>query len=492
MAAPTKTPEIQRDEVVLGKTLGVGSFGKVIRGKCRGKDVAIKMLHKTTLDEKTLVSFKKEVAIMSTLFHPNICLFMGACTKPGNFFIVTEYLEAGDVEKLLRNKSIRISLYRRMQMARDAALGMNWLHCSRPVFIHRDLKSSNLLIDDSGKVKVCDFGLSQVKDARAMLRDEDLAKGTPLWMAPEVMQFKEFNEKADVYSYGIVLWEFVARKEPFSHHTNYSKFKRAVCENNERPPIPESTESSLRYLITRCWDASPPKRPSFKQIIAQLDHVLVDVAVGDRIGRKFWKDEFLTHSEVPYDVFGEKFCDLLRLNVEGSNPDIIRLNLECLKALLSKPPASKTDTTLTEVVNLEHFGKILEWFGPIEDPSTNSGETILDYMRQLLKYPWFHGDLNERKAQERLSGKPGGTFLVRFSSMAGWFTLSQITATRVIQHRRIRHRPGHGFMVDEDRYNSLAELVIGRKLTLPCEGSRFAHLFEVNTPHIQGYVSVDY
>lgn len=201
----SKTPEIQRDEVVLGKTIGsillffaslfpsflvcvcvflcacnflhhlvffqlffssphycpecsllscpllssaysllscltsarVGSFGKVIRGKCRGKDVAIKMLHKTRLDEETLVSFKKEVSIMrclflllsfshlcllcfdffsisrSTLFHPNICLFMGACTQPGNFFIVTEYLEAGDVEKLLRSLFLPLLFFSR-------------------------------------------------------------------------------------------------------------------------------------------------------------------------------------------------------------------------------------------------------------------------------------------------------------------------------------------------------------------------------------------
>lgn len=66
-------------------------------------------------------------------------------------------------------------------MAKDAALGMNWLHCNNPTFIHRDLKSSNLLIDDKLKVKVCDFGLSQVKEHGTMLRDDDLARGTPLW-----------------------------------------------------------------------------------------------------------------------------------------------------------------------------------------------------------------------------------------------------------------------------------------------------------------------
>jgi serine/threonine protein kinase len=78
---------------------------------------------------------------------------MGACTIPGNFFIVSEFLPRGDVEKMLRDQNIKLSLYTRMKMAKDAALGMNWLHCSNPIFIHRDLKSSNLLIDEHGRVK---------------------------------------------------------------------------------------------------------------------------------------------------------------------------------------------------------------------------------------------------------------------------------------------------------------------------------------------------
>lgn len=77
---------------------------------------------------------------------------MGACTQPGKFFIVQELMPGGDVEKLLRSGA-EISLVRRMVMAKDAALGMNWLHCNNPAFIHRDLKSSNLLIDDNYKVK---------------------------------------------------------------------------------------------------------------------------------------------------------------------------------------------------------------------------------------------------------------------------------------------------------------------------------------------------
>jgi sterile alpha motif and leucine zipper-containing kinase AZK len=71
----------------------------------------------------------------------------------GNFFIVTEYLPKGDLEKMLHDPNIQLSLYTRMKMAKDAALGMNWLHCSNPPIIHRDLKTSNLLVDENGRVK---------------------------------------------------------------------------------------------------------------------------------------------------------------------------------------------------------------------------------------------------------------------------------------------------------------------------------------------------
>ena len=103
---------------------------------------------------------------------------MGACTQSRNFFIVSEYLPGGDVEKLLHDPKVELSLYQRMTMAKDAALGMNWLHCSNPNVIHRDLKTSNLLIDENGRVKVCDFGLSQLKTPGEDLKDGDSAKGT--------------------------------------------------------------------------------------------------------------------------------------------------------------------------------------------------------------------------------------------------------------------------------------------------------------------------
>uniref|UniRef100_A0A6B2L2R1 non-specific serine/threonine protein kinase n=1 Tax=Arcella intermedia TaxID=1963864 RepID=A0A6B2L2R1_9EUKA len=479
----------QEIEVDPSNFIEKGAFGSVYRGKCRGKDVAIKILHKPITDQETLIAFKQEVSIMSTIFHPNICLFMGACTQPGRFFIVQEYMPGGDVEKLLRNPHVSMTLYRRMQMAYDAALGVNWLHCSNPAFIHRDLKSSNLLVDDNGKVKVCDFGLAQVKPNAANLIDEDHARGTPLWMAPEVMQFKEFNEKADVYSFGIVLWELLTRKEPFSHHKVYSKFRKAVCEKYERPEIPEDTVPSLARLIKQCWAPDPKVRPSFKEIITHLEHILVDVAVSDEIGRTLWKEYFLGQERVEWGEFVKALVATLGLKINDPQfKDTLEIHLKCLNAVLVTHPKSHTGLSKGDIVTVQNWGRILMWFGPIKDPQTTpQNDTFMQYLSRVIQEPWFHGDTDPQRALELLTAKPNGTFMVRFSSVDGWYTISQ-NIGRQIQHQRVSHVPGGPYIIDNDSYTDLHDLVERRGLKQPCEGSKYALLFGDNqTPYYNPY-----
>jgi hypothetical protein len=490
-------PEIHPYEIDTLEVIGTGSFGKVYRGKCRGKEVAIKVLHKPITDEKALAAFKKEVGIMSTIFHPNICLFMGACTIPGNFFIVSEFLPRGDVEKMLRDQNVKLSLYTRMKMAKDAALGMNWLHCSNPIFIHRDLKSSNLLIDEHGRVKVCDFGLSQIKPMGENLRDRDSAKGTPLWMAPEVMQFKEFNEKADVYSFGIVLWEILTRKEPFPHHNNFEVFRNAVCVKGERPEIPADTEPSLKRLIESSWVGDPKLRPSFKEIIDQLDNIIVDVTVHDPIGRQFWKQNFLAREEVPWEDFSKAFCKMLKVPtydttmLDRPSRDLNCLNLKCLRALLAEKPKALADHA--EVVHLENFGAMLNWFGPITQTG-KSKNTILDNIREILQEPWFFGDTDTDDAIRKLTKQNPGTFLIRFSSVPGWFTISYVSTSGSVRHQRIKHSPGGPYILapENDEFSSLHDMVAQKKLDQACNGSRFQSIFQETDPSIEGYIgSVD-
>jgi len=282
------------------------------------------------------------------------------------------------------------------------------------------------------------------------------------------MQFKEFNEKADVYSFGIVLWELLTRKEPFAHHSNYAKFRKAACTKNERPDIPADTEPSLKILIEKCWHQSPSVRPDFKQIISALDVVLINVAVKDIIGRQFWYTFYSGIEEVSWDNFKDNLCKFLALPI-STEKGRVELNFRCLKEILIQKPANTT----REIVTLSNWGRVLQFFGPITIPAVANGFTFLDEITKYFRQPWFHGDTDSHRAQELLSGKPSGTFMIRFSnSVEGWYTISQIEG-KIIQHQRISHQPGDPYVIEDDSYSSLNDLIAKRALTQPCDGSRY-------------------
>jgi serine/threonine protein kinase len=141
----TSVPEIASDEVQLLEVLGDGSYGTVYKGMCRQKWVAIKVLREKIAqglsNPDTRESFRHEIRVLSKIYHPNVCLFMGACTEPGRLMIVSELMKQ-DVDTLLADASVDLSMLQRMRIAKGAALGVLWLHSSNPQIIHRDLKPS--------------------------------------------------------------------------------------------------------------------------------------------------------------------------------------------------------------------------------------------------------------------------------------------------------------------------------------------------------------
>ena len=152
---------------------------------------------------------------MEALRHPNIVMFLGACTKPPNFAIVLEYCSRGSLWSTIQNLDLPLSWEDRRRFALDTARGVNYLHTCSPPIIHRDLKSLNLLLDDSYRVKLADFGWTKG------LENYMTGKiGTYQWMAPEVIKSQKYTEKADVFSFGIILWEIASREPPFKSTNN--------------------------------------------------------------------------------------------------------------------------------------------------------------------------------------------------------------------------------------------------------------------------------
>lgn len=259
--------EILWEDMTIGEQIGQGSCGTVYHGLWYGSDVAIKVFSKQEYSEDLIHSFRQEVSLMKRLRHPNVLLFMGAVTSPQRLCIVTEFLPRGSLFRLLQRNTTKLEWRRRVHMALDIARGMNYLHHCNPPIIHRDLKSSNLLVDKNWTVKVGDFGLSRLKHETFL--QTKTGKGTPQWMAPEVLRNEPSDEKSDVYSFGVILWEIATEKIPWDN-LNSMQVIGAVGFMNQRLEIPKETDPRWASMIESCWQSDPQSRPAFQELLEKL------------------------------------------------------------------------------------------------------------------------------------------------------------------------------------------------------------------------------
>ncbi|KAJ6852452.1 serine/threonine-protein kinase EDR1-like [Iris pallida] len=259
--------EIPWEHLIIGERIGLGSYGEVYRADWNGAEVAVKKFLDQDFYGDALDEFRSEVRIMRRLRHPNVVLFMGAVTRPPNLSIVSEFLPRGSLYRILHRPNCQIDEVQRIKMALDVAKGMNCLHTSIPTIVHRDLKSPNLLVDKNWTVKVCDFGLSRLKHS-TFLSSKSTA-GTPEWMAPEVLRNEPSNEKCDVYSFGVILWELATLRMPWSG-MNQMQVVGAVGFQGRRLDIPKEVDPLVASIIWECWQKEPSLRPSFAQLTTAL------------------------------------------------------------------------------------------------------------------------------------------------------------------------------------------------------------------------------
>ncbi|KAK4435278.1 Serine/threonine-protein kinase CTR1 [Sesamum alatum] len=259
--------EIRWEDLQLREEVGQGSFAVVYRGVWNGSDVAVKVYSGSQYSEQTLLDYRKEINIMRRLRHPNVLLFMGAVCTEEKLAMVTEYLTRGSLFKTLHRNNQSLDVRRRLKMAIDVARGMNYLHHRNPPIVHRDLKSSNLLVDKSWTVKVGDFGLSKLKDSTFLTAKS--GRGTPQWMAPEVLRNEPSTEKSDVFSFGVILWELMTESIPWSN-LNSLQVVGVVGFMDRRLDIPDNMDPQISSIISDCWQSNPEDRPSFEDIIRRM------------------------------------------------------------------------------------------------------------------------------------------------------------------------------------------------------------------------------
>lgn len=262
---------IDHSALKLGKTIGHSSFGTVNEGWLNGTKVAVKTIKR---DPKNTVgddieTFKKEAELNCKLRHPNIVLFMGISVQPTEVCIVTELMVRGNCHDLLvgsvNGKLVKLSWGLRLQWAIDTAQGMTYLHSLSPPIIHRDLKTTNLLVDRGMNLKICDFGLSRFRADDYLMS----AVGTVQFAAPEVLRHDRYNEKADLFSYGTVLWELYTRKCVFKGMSQFDVYRAVV--GGEMPEIPSDCNKKYAKLVRDCWQPDPSKRPTFRDVLDLLN-----------------------------------------------------------------------------------------------------------------------------------------------------------------------------------------------------------------------------
>jgi len=267
--------------------IGEGSFGVVYRGEWRTTPVAIKELKVKFMKKQELDEFHREVGIMEKLRSPYIVNFVGAVLTEQHLSIVTEFMKHGSVKSALnkarKKKSDKIhNPSVKLRIALDAAHGLAFLHGNN--IIHRDVKNDNLLIVSLSHhspvtVKLTDFGTSR-SSSMAIHVEMTAGVGTPAFMAPEILDSKPYSKSADVYSFGILMYELWTEKTPYSTSgfTKPWEIAHFVIEG-KRLPIPPGMPESYAKVMEKCWDGNPAKRPTFDEVVKDLQ-AAVDASRG--------------------------------------------------------------------------------------------------------------------------------------------------------------------------------------------------------------------
>jgi serine/threonine protein kinase len=267
--------------------VGKGSFGTVYRATYFGHTVALKEIainlnnvqspRQRAAATTAIKEFQSELVVFCKLNHPNVVQFYGYTTKP-NVYIICEFVTGGTLYDLLHSDAT-IERSEKYKFALDIACGMRYLHTLSPPVMHRDLKSLNLLVASDGAdrgrtIKITDFGLARNKQSVMGQTARMTQVGTPYWTAPEVFEDAIYNEKADVYSYAVCVWEMWSRQLPWGNLQPVQVAMKVVTEN-ARPAFPIDMKSDVVISdhVARSWDQIPTARPSFSQIVAELENV---------------------------------------------------------------------------------------------------------------------------------------------------------------------------------------------------------------------------
>ncbi|XP_055280488.1 fibroblast growth factor receptor 2 isoform X6 [Moschus berezovskii] len=287
--------EFPRDKLTLGKPLGEGCFGQVVMAEAVGIDkekpkeavtVAVKML-KDDATEKDLSDLVSEMEMMKMIGkHKNIINLLGACTQDGPLYVIVEYASKGNLREYLRARrppgmeySYDINRVPEEQMAfkdlvsctYQLARGMEYLASQK--CIHRDLAARNVLVTENNVMKIADFGLARDINNIDYYKKTTNGRLPVKWMAPEALFDRVYTHQSDVWSFGVLMWEiFTLGGSPYPGIPVEELFK--LLKEGHRMDKPANCTNELYMMMRDCWHAVPSQRPTFKQLVEDLDRIL--------------------------------------------------------------------------------------------------------------------------------------------------------------------------------------------------------------------------
>eukprot|EP00043_Microstomoeca_roanoka_P019760 m.229405 g.229405 ORF g.229405 m.229405 type:complete len:623 (-) comp17052_c2_seq1:206-2074(-) len=299
----THSSVFRMTDLEVGAVLGTGFYGRVLQctHKFTGETVVVKELIRSDPDAKAL--FVQEMSLLKKLRHPNVLRFIGLFYSNDKLNLVTEYVSNGTMRNHILNTEEELPWDLRVQMARDVADGMTYLH--EQSIIHRDLKTENCLVREDMSVVVCDFGLARVMKGEVFkeptstpsrsswnsmrvpssatkmrpAQQQMTVVGTPEWMAPEVVMGREYGQAADVFSFGLILCSLIARMDPDADLIRTPKF--GLDHEKFKKNYAGDSPNELLDLAFECTRMEPGARLAFAEASARL--YLIDLQISSQM-----------------------------------------------------------------------------------------------------------------------------------------------------------------------------------------------------------------
>lgn len=255
--------------------IGMGAMAVVYRAidHHSGRPIAVKLLRSRTSDiSSDIKRFEREVAALRLLNHPNIIKVFDSFSQDNRHYIIMEYIAGGSLAELLEKDSA-LPVKQILEMSLDIAGALTRTH--RLSIIHRDIKPANILIADDGRPRLTDFGLAYIQEGERITRT-GAAIGTLDYLPPEALNGDHVDERADIWAFGVMLFEMIAGRRPY-----ISKTVGQLVKSIANDPVPEIYQfcpdcpPSLGGLIHRILDKNPETRiPSIRLVGVELERIL--------------------------------------------------------------------------------------------------------------------------------------------------------------------------------------------------------------------------